>query len=55
MTFVWLIRGRARADTEALIVAAQDQALQTSHYEKEFVRTRIEDKYSLCETQSETI
>ena len=31
-TFLWLSKGDLKAETESEIVAAQDQALQTTYY-----------------------
>ena len=31
---MWLKRGRMKPESEALVIAAQDQALKTRHYDK---------------------
>lgn len=54
-TFGWLSRGRAKGETEALITAAQDQALRTKNYEKEVLKISTDDKCRLCKEKSETI
>lgn len=54
-TFGWLKRGRAKGETEAVLTAAQDQALRTKHYEKVVLKTTRDDKCRICKEGSETI
>ena len=52
---MWLKRGKMKPETEALITAAQDQALRTHHYEKCILKTTQDDRCRLCRSQSETL
>ena len=56
-TFLCLLKGDLKAETESEIVAAQDQALQTKYYAtKIFNRERERDsKCRLCQQFNETI
>jgi len=39
-TFLWLLKGDLKAETEREIVAAQDQALQTKYYATKILTQR---------------
>jgi 5-methylcytosine-specific restriction endonuclease McrA len=47
-TFLWLLKGDLKAETESEIVAAQDQALQTKYYARKILQTRKGSKCRLC-------
>jgi hypothetical protein len=38
-TFIWLLKGDLKVETESEIVAAQDQVLQTRYYETKILNT----------------
>jgi hypothetical protein len=39
-TFLWLLKGDLKAETESEIVAAQDQALQTKYYTTKYYKQK---------------
>ena len=54
-TFLWLLKGDLKAETEIEIVAAQDQALQTKYYATKILNTETDSKCRLCQQFDETI
>ena len=48
-TFLWLLKGDLKAETESEIVAAQDQALQTKYYVIKILNTESDSKCRLCQ------
>ena len=53
-TFLWLSKGDLKAETESVIVTAQDQALQTKYVTK-ILNTETDSKCRLCQQFDETI
>jgi len=54
-TFLWLLKGDLKAQTESEIVAAQDQAIQTKYYATKILYTETDSKCRLCQQFDETI
>ena len=54
-TFLWLLKGDLKAETESKIVAAQDQALQTKYYAIKMSNTETDSKCRLCQQFGKTI
>jgi len=54
-SFLWLLKGDLKAETESEIVAAQDQALQTEYYVTKIFNTETDSKCGLCQQFDETI
>jgi len=54
-TFLWLLKGDLKAETESEIVAAQDQALQTKHYATKILNTETDSNCRFCQKFEETI
>lgn len=52
---LWLSSGELKGETESLIVAAQDQALNTRYRQKRIHGTRIDGRCRLCHEFDETI
>ena len=44
-----------KPESEALVIAAQDQALRTRHYDKAVLKISQDDKCRICLEQVETI
>lgn len=55
LTFQWLQRGKTKGETEALITAAQDQALRTKYYEKNILKMNTDGKCRVCKDKYETV
>jgi hypothetical protein len=53
-TFLWLLKGDLKAETESEIVAAQDQALQTKYYATKILNTETDNKCTICKQLDET-
>ena len=53
--FLWLLKGKLKAETEIEIVAAQDQALQTKYYATKILNTERDNKCRLCQQFAQTI
>ena len=51
----WLNSAGLKAETEGLILAAQDQSLATNNYQKMVSKTKKDDKCRVCKTAPETI
>ena len=54
-TFLWLLKGDLKAETESEIVAAQDQALRTKYYATKILSRETDSKCRLCQQFDETI
>jgi len=54
-TFLWLSKGDLKAETESEIVAAQDQALNTTYYATKILHTETDGKCRLCQQHDKTI
>jgi hypothetical protein len=54
-TFLWLLKGDLKAETESEIVATQEQALQTKYYVTKILNTETDSKWRLCQQFDETI
>jgi hypothetical protein len=54
-TFLLLLKGELKAETESEIVAAQDRALQTKYYAIKILSTETDSKCRLCQQFDETI
>jgi hypothetical protein len=54
-TFLWLLKGDLKAETESEIVAAQDRVLQTKYYATKILNTETDSKCRLCKQFDETI
>ena len=48
-SFLWLLKGDLKAETESEIMAAQDQALQTKYYATKILNTETDSKCGLCQ------
>lgn len=55
LSFLWLRTGNIRAETESLIIAAQDQALTTRAIEARIHRTQTDGKCRICQKFEETV
>ena len=44
-----------KGETEGLITAAQDQALNTRYYSKHIIKQGSTDRCRMCDTQAETV
>lgn len=55
LTFAWLKKGDVKGETEALITAAQDQALATNYHKKHIMKLDVSPLCRLCKTSDETI
>jgi hypothetical protein len=53
-TFLWLLWGDLKAETESEIVAAQDQALQTKYHARKILQMETYSKCRLCQQSDET-
>jgi hypothetical protein len=55
-TFLWLMKGDLKVETESEFVAAQDQALQTKnvYYATKILNTETDSKCRLCHQFDET-
>jgi len=53
--FFWLSKGDLKAETKREILAAQDQALNTSYYATKILHTETDSKCSLCQQHDETV
>jgi hypothetical protein len=53
-TFLWLLRGDLKGETESEITAAQDQALQTRYHATKYYTWKKDSKSGLCKQFDET-
>ena len=55
LSTIWLSKGVLKAETESLIVAAQDQALNTRYRERKIHKKHVNSKCRICHQFEETI
>ena len=55
MSFQWMKYTGLKGETEGLITAAQDQALNTRYYSKHIMKQGSADRCRMCHTQVETV
>ena len=55
MSFQWMKYTGLKGETEGLITAAQDQALNTRYYSKHIIKQGSTDRCLMCHTQAETV
>ena len=55
LSFKWEKHTGLKGETEGLITAAQDQALNTRYYSKHITKQGTTDKCRMCHTQPETV
>jgi len=48
-TFLWLSKGDLKADTESEMLAAQDQAIQTTYKATKIMNTETDSRCRLCQ------
>ena len=54
-TFAWLSDGRFRAETEALVIAAQDGVIMTNRYKHTVLKQSTSSTCRVCREEEETI
>ena len=55
MSFKWMKCTGLKGETEGLITATQDQALNTRYYSKHIITNGSTDRCRMCHTQAETV
>ena len=55
LSFEWMKHTGLKGETEGLITAAQDQALNTRYYSKHITKQGTTDRCRMCHTQPETV
>ena len=55
LSFKWMKHTELKGETEGLITAAQDQALNTRYYSKHIIKKGTTDKCRMCNNQPETV
>ena len=55
LSFKWMKYTGLKGETEGLITAAQDQALNTRYYSKHIIKQGTTDRCRMCHTQPETV
>jgi hypothetical protein len=55
LTHQWLKRSGLKAETEGLLIAAQDQSLATKNYQMHISKTIKDDRCRMCKVKAETI
>ena len=51
LSFEWMKHAGLKGETEGLITAAQDQALNTRYYSKHIIKQGTTDRCTMCHTQ----
>jgi len=54
-TFLWLLIGDLKGETETEIITVQDQALQTKYHVTKLIQTETDSKCGLCKQFDETV
>ncbi|XP_017786493.1 PREDICTED: uncharacterized protein LOC108569451, partial [Nicrophorus vespilloides] len=54
-TFAWLRSAGLKGETESLLVAAQDQALNTRYHQKKIIGLDVDSKCRVCNKNDETV
>ena len=54
-SWTWLKEGNIERETESLIMAAQEQALQTNQIKAKIDKTQKEENCGMCGTANETV
>ena len=55
MSFQWMRYTGLKGETEGLITATQDQALNTRYYSKHIIKKESTDRWRMFDTQAETV
>ena len=55
LSFEWMKHTGLKGETEGLITAAQNQALNTRYYSKHVIKQGTTDRCRMCHTQTETV
>ena len=55
LSFEWMKHTGLKGETEGLITAVQDQALNTRYYSKQIIKQGTTDRCRMCHTQPETV
>ena len=55
LSFKWMKHTRLKGETEGLITAAKDQALNIRYYSKHIIKQGTNDRCRMCHTQPETV
>ena len=55
LSFEWMKHAGCKGESEGLITAAQDQALNTRYYSKHNIKQGTTDRCRMCHTQPETV
>ena len=55
LSFKWMTHTGLKGETEGLITASQDQALNTRYYSKHIIKQGTTDRCRMCHTQPETV
>ena len=55
LSFEWMKHTGLKGETEGLITAVQDQALNTRYYSKHIIKQGTTDRCRMCHTQPETV
>ena len=55
LSFEWMKHTGIKGETEGLIRAAQDHALNTRYYSKHMIKQGTTDRCRMCHTQPETV
>jgi hypothetical protein len=54
-SYRWLKFGDIKGETESVIMAAQDRAINTNYFKKKFLKQEIESRCRMCKEYEETI
>ena len=55
LSFEWMKDTGLKGETEGLIIATQDQVLNTRYYSKHIIKQGTTDRCRMCHTQPETV